>query len=154
MAIVSGIDGKVVFADLDLVVDDSGGTPSVNEHNVTAWTLSFDVEAVEITALSHAWRSYQYGVLGYSGSFDLLFDTTPWVDYTDLNIGANATTNAAAPSTAEFVFDIGSVEDGAISGSVYITGLTFNVGTENGPSTVTVEFVGATNSAPTFSTAA
>ena len=104
MAVIAGYDGLVVFG--------SGYTTSIK-----AWTVNFSNGSLDTTAFSETWTRKIVGVSEWSGTYSGLIDSTDM-----LSLGAIGWLEGAI-TTAQFVFDANTSINGAISGTIIITGM-------------------------------
>lgn len=102
MAVIAGYDGLVTVS--------SGYTTKIK-----SWTVNFTNTELDTSAFGDIWKSFIIGVSEWSGTYTGLIDNATFDPLSSILFGA-------ASAAATFVYDNSST-DGAITGSIIITGM-------------------------------
>lgn len=102
MAIIAGYDGLVVFA--------TGYTTKIK-----AWTINFTNTSLDITSFADLWKKKLAGQNEWTGTYSGLIDSTAHSSLGVIGWGEVA-------ATAEFVYDTEGTTNGAIKGTIIVTG--------------------------------
>ena len=124
MAVLTGKSGTIVFA--------TGYVAHCN-----SWTVEFDTDVFEDTALGESWRTKVVGLNNWGGSYDCALDEASCTSVLDLAVGE-------VEAAATFTYAAG----GTIVGNIVITGASLNTST-TAVNTITFTFAGS-GGPPTF----
>ena len=122
-------------------LDDASGNPTALIE-ITSFTIDHTVNTIESTAMGDQYRSYAVGMNEWSGSADLLFDSTLVSSFAAVMVGNTAGELSAGGSLTLTAYPAGNATSNPkLEGEVLVTGM--SVGAEmEGMVTATISFQG------------
>jgi|SRR5210317_1142045 len=134
MAVYTGQSGSIQL-------DDASGTPTALIE-ITSFTIDHTVNTIEKTAMGDQYRSYATGMNEWSGSADLLFDSTLISSFAAVMVGNGAGEASAGGGLTLTAYPAGDTSTyPKLEGEVLVTGM--SIGSEmEGMVTATVSFQG------------